>query len=220
MPRARALLSASIPLLLLGLSGCDGLQIALQEPVASSPPLVIEGGGKTRTMGAITIERTKGGMVTTFSGSAGPWGGEKVKQDFQYETSDGWAGSCAFASGGQTIAGFNIAQNGGMKCTVSKGEQRWELDLEAVADPNKRLIGTYSNGSASVDVAMSRKSANSGLPMFMGYTMSVAGAEVAAVQVVGVRRFWIVDGTPEVEAMRASLGAYLFSDMAVKNATQ
>ena len=212
---------ARLPILALAgfLPACGGMVIELEEPVASTPPTPIEGRGKTLTVGGTTIERTKGGAVTTFKGSAGPWGGEKVKQKFEYTTSDGWAGSCAFASGGQSLGGFDIASNGGMMCTISKGEAIWQLDLKAVNEDGKRLVGTYQGGGSTIDVRMSREIEGSGFPMFMGYNYAMGGSGVAAVQVNGTRQLWIVDGTAEAEAITASVGALVFSAQAVQQAT-
>lgn len=202
------------------LPACGGMKIALQDPVASAPAIVIEGKGKVLTMGGVTIERTKGGGVTKFSGKAGPWGGEKIKQNFEFSTSDGWTGACAFASGGQSIAGFEIASNGGLMCTITKGEVSWALNLQAVQDDGKRLVGTYSGGGATIDVRMSLELEGSGFPIFIGYTYASSGTGVAAVQSSGTRQLWLVDGTPDAEAIKASVGALIFSYMAVQQATQ
>lgn len=216
----------TLPLLALALAlagstvACGGMQIALQEPVSAATPTPIEGKGKELTMAGVTITRTKGGAVTKFSGSAGPWGGEKIKQNFEYQTSDGWAGACAFATGGQSIGGIDIAANGGMKCNITKDGQTWVLDLAAVSDGGKRLVGTYGNGSSSFDVRMSKELEGSGFPMFIGYDVRSGGTGVAAVQVAGTRQMWLVDGTPDGDALGAAVGAMVFSYQAVQQATQ
>ena len=201
-------------------TACGGMTMALQAPVSSAAPTPIEVKGKIATMGDMSFERTKGGMVSKFSGSAGPWGGEKIKQNFEYSTSDGWAGNCAFASGSQSIAGFDLPSSGGLMCTISKDGSNWTLNLEAVNDGGKRLVGTYSDGTTTVDVRMSREIEGSGFSMFIGYTMASGGGGVAAVQVNGNKALWIVEGAPSPEAIRASVGAYVFSYSAVQQATQ
>ena len=211
--RCAPLLLVLVPL------GCEGLKMAVQEPVASSPSTPITLKGKVATMGAMTLTRTKGGAITTFSGSAGPWGGEKIKQNFDYETSDGWAGSCAFATGNQSIGPFAIPPSGGMMCSIQKGDETWTLDLKAVMDGGRRLVGTYSNGTTTIDVRMSRELQGGGLPIFMGYNLSIGGAPVGAVQAAGNRALWLLDGAEGAEAIRASVGAYVFSFMAVQQAT-
>jgi len=209
-----------IALLALLLAGCEGMKMALQEPVASNPPTPIAFKGKVVTMGSQTLTRTKGGAITSFSGGAGPWGGQKIKQNFDYESSDGWKGTCAFATGNQDIGGFSLPPSGGMKCTVAKGDESWALDLQAVTDDGKRLVGTFSSATTTIDVRMSRELAGGGMSMFIGYNLSMGGAAMGAVQVAGSRNLWLADGADGADAIRASVGAYVFSYGAVQQATQ
>lgn len=221
MPAASPTRALFLALPLLALTACEPVTMNLREPVASVSPVVIEGLGKTLTMGDVTVTRTKGGMITTISGGVGPWGGEKIKQKFQYETSDGWQGDCAFATGSQSMGGFEIAANGGLMCTITgPGGASWALNLEAVLDQGKRLVGTYSDGTTTFDVAIPPRQ-GMGFPI-LGYEFAVGGTGVAAVQASGARYryLWIVEGTPEVEAIEASVGALLFSESAVTQATQ
>ena len=67
---------------------------------------------------------------------------------------------------------------------------------------------------------MSRELAGSGFPIFIGYTINDATTGVAALQTSGTRQLWIVDGTPEVEALEACVGARVYSQPAVNQATQ
>lgn len=203
------------------LIACGGTQMTLEAPVDAAAPLPLDVSNKVITMGDVTITRTKGGMVKKMSGSAGPWGGEKVSQEFEFETSDGWKGSCAFSNGGQSIAGFEIASSGGLNCTLTQGETSWDLAMEATNNGGKRLEGTLAGGEQTIDIKLSRE-VDKGIPRFVGYGYRHDGAAVAALQTVSPRQLWLVEGTDPavVSAVRASVGALMFSRAAVTDAVQ
>lgn len=203
------------------LAACGGTQMTLESPVDAAAPVPVDLSKKVITLGDVTITRTKGGMVKKIGGSAGPWGGEKVSQDFEFETSDGWRGSCAFSNGAQSIAGFEIAAGGGLNCTLTQGEATWSLAMEATNNGGKRLEGTISGGEETIDVKLSRE-VDKGIPRFVGYGYRHGGAPVAALQTANPRQLWMVEGIDPALAsvIRASVGAFVFSRGAVTEAVQ
>ncbi|MEM9456882.1 MAG: hypothetical protein AAGF11_22075 [Myxococcota bacterium] len=207
--------------LAIALAACGGAQMTLESPVDAAAPVPVDLSKKVITLGDMTLTRTKGGMVKKVSGSAGPWGGERISQEFDFETSDGWKGSCAFSNGAQSIAGFEIAASGGFNCTLRQGEATWTLAMEATNVGSKRLEGTLSGGEETIDVKLSRE-VDKGISRFVGYGYRYDGAAVAALQTAKQRQLWMVEGTDPALAsvIRASVGAFVFSRGAVNAAVQ
>ncbi len=211
-------------LLTCSLAACDGKSMAVQEPIAKIAAMPMEKTTKLANFGSWTNTKTKGGAIRTVTVAAGPWAGEQVKQDFDYDSGGGattFSSTCAYDASGQNVGFAKFGENSAFVCTITPaGGEAWTLYLLREGKGRTALLtGKLEGGGQSIDVTMTRTYADGSSPLFpVGYHFAIGGSAVAAVQVNNPPQVWMAaDLDPALrDVISASVGSLVFSYPAVQ----
>jgi hypothetical protein len=213
-----------LSLALTATAGCDGKAMAVQEPIAKVAAMPMEKTTKLANFGSWTNTKTKGGALRTITVAAGPWAGEQVQQDFEYESGGGatkFAGDCAYDASGQHVRFAKFGQNAAFACTITPaGGEAWEMFLAREGKGRQALlIGKLAGGGQELDVTMTRTYADGSSPIFpVGYHFALAGTAVAAVQITNPPQVWMAEDLDPAlrDVVAAGVGALVLSYPAVQ----
>lgn len=225
MPSPTLFRSLSLAALLsVSLVACDGKTMAVQEPIAKIAAMPMEKTNKAANFGSWTNSKTKGGALRTITVGAGPWAGQQVQQDFQYDSGGGattFASTCAYDASGQNVAFAKFGENSAFACTITPaGGEEWTLHLVREGKGRTALLtGKLEGGGQSIDVTMTRTYSDGSAPLFpVGYHFSIGGAAVAAVQINNPPQVWMAEDLDPAlrDAIAAAVGSLVFSYPAVQ----
>jgi hypothetical protein len=206
------------------LAGCDGKPMAVQEPIAKIASMPMEKSTKLANFGSWTNTKTKGGALRTITVKAGPWAGEQVQQDFEYESAGGattFAGDCAYDASGQHVRFAKFGQNSAFACTITPaGGEAWEMYLAREGKGRQALlVGKLVGGGQELDVTMTRTYADGSSPLMpVGYHFALGGTAVAAVQITNPPQVWMAEDLDPAlrDVVAAAVGSMVFSYPAVQ----
>jgi hypothetical protein len=225
MPTPSLFRSISLTLLLsFSLVACDGKTMAVQEPIAKVAALPMEKSTKSANFGSWTNTKTKGGAIRTITVAAGPWKGEQVQQDFDYDSGGGatnFSSTCNYDASGQHVGFSRFGQNAAFACTITPaGGQAWVLYLLREGSGRAALLtGKFEGGGQSIDVTMTRTYSDGSSPIFpVGYHFSMGGTAVAAVQITNPPQVWMAEDLDPAlrDAIAAGIGSLVLSYPAVQ----
>jgi hypothetical protein len=213
-----------LTLALTATTGCDGKAMAVQEPIAKVAAMPLEKTTKLANFGSWTNTKTKGGALRTITVKAGPWAGEQVQQDFEYDTAGGatgFASTCAYDASGQNVGFAKFGENGAFACTITPaGGEAWELFLLREGKGRQALLtGKLQGAGQELDVTMTRTYADGSSPLFpVGYHFALGGTAVAAVQITNPPQVWMAEDLDPAlrDVVAAGVGALVFSYPAVQ----
>lgn len=218
----RRLIYAATVLLLT--TACAGKPMAVQDPVAKVAPMPMEKKGKLATFGSWTNTRTKGGVPTTITIKAGPWGSQAVKQNFDHTTTGGaasFSSTCHFDGSGQHVGVQKFGQNSAFACTITRDDgEVWTLYLTREGQGRQALLnGKMNGGGHELEITMTRTYADGSSPLNpVGYHFALAGSPVAAVQIENPPQVWMIEDLEPAlrDAIAAGVGALIYSYPAVQ----
>jgi hypothetical protein len=225
MPTQSLFRSISLAVFLsLSLAACDGKTMAVQEPIAKIAALPMEKSTKVANFGSWTNTKTKGGALRTITVAAGPWKGEQVQQDFDYDSGGGattFSSTCAYDASGQNVGFSKFGQNAAFVCTITPaGGEAWTLHLLREGKGRTALLtGKLEGAGQSIDVTMTRTYSDGSSPIFpVGYHFAMGGTAVAAVQVNNPPQVWMAEELDPAlrDAIAAAIGSLVFSYPAVQ----
>ena len=211
-------------LLCLSVIACDGKTMAVQGPIAKVASMPMEKSMKLANFGSWTNTKTKGGALRTITVAAGPWAGEQVQQDFEYDSGGGatnFASTCAYDASGQSVGFSQFGQNSAFVCTITPaGGEAWTLFLAREGKGRTALLnGKLEGGGQSIDVTMTRTYSDGSSPLMpVGYHFAMGGTAVAAVQVNNPPQVWMAEDLDPAlrDAIAAAIGSLVFSYPAVQ----
>lgn len=198
--------------------------MAVQEPIAKVASMPMEKSTKVANFGSWTNSKTKGGAIRTITVAAGPWAGEQVQQDFDYDSGGGattFASTCAYDASGQHVSFTRFGENSAFVCTITPaGGEAWTLHLAREGKGRQALlVGKLLGAGQELDVTMTRTYADGSSPLFpVGYHFMLGGTAVAAVQITNPPQVWMAEDLDPAlrDAVAASIGSLAFSYPAVQ----
>jgi hypothetical protein len=213
-----------LTLALTAITGCDGKAMAVQEPIAKIAAMPMEKSTKLANFGSWTNTKTKGGALRTITVKAGPWAGEQLQQDFEYDSgggASGFASTCAYDASGQNVGFAKFGENGAFACTITPaGGEAWELYLLREGKGRQALLtGKLQSAGQAIDVTMTRTYADGSSPLSpVGYHFALGGTAVAAVQITNPPQVWMAEDLDPAlrDVVAAGIGALVFCYPAVQ----
>jgi hypothetical protein len=205
-------------------TGCDGKAMAVQEPIAKVAAMPMEKSTKIANFGSWTNTKTKGGALRTITVKAGPWAGEQLQMDFEYDSGGGattFASTCAYDASGQNVGFTKFGENGAFACTITPaGGEAWELYLLRSGKGRQALLtGKVQGAGQELDISMTRTYADGSSPLApIGYHFALGGTPVAAVQITNPPQVWMAEDLDPAlrDVVAAGVGALVLSYPAVQ----
>jgi hypothetical protein len=211
-------------LLTFSLAACDGKAMAVQAPIDKVAAMPMEKSTKIANFGSWTNTKTKGGALRTITVKAGPWAGEQLQMDFEYDSGGGattFASTCAYDASGQNVGFTKFGENGAFACTITPaGGEAWELYLLRSGKGRQALLtGKVQGAGQELDISMTRTYADGSSPLApVGYHFALGGTPVAAVQITNPPQVWMAEDLDPAlrDVVAAGVGALVLSYPAVQ----